>query len=96
MKSQKILPNNLFAGQQWRKRYIKQTYGHGDSGGEGEMYGESNRETYVTICKIDSQREFVVCLRKLKPGLCINLRSGMGRGRWERGLRRKGYMYTCG
>ena len=25
MKSQKILPNNLFAGQQWRKRYIKQS-----------------------------------------------------------------------
>ena len=26
--------------------------------GEGEMDGESNRETYITICKIDSQREF--------------------------------------
>ena len=73
MKSRKILPKKLFAGQQWRKRYIKQTYGHGDSGGEGEMYGESNRETYITICKIDSQWEFVVRLRKLKQGLCINL-----------------------
>ena len=41
--------------------------------GEGEMYGESNIETYVTICKIDSQWEFAVCLRKLKQGLCINL-----------------------
>ena len=30
-------------------------------------------ETYITICKIDSQREFAVCLRKLKQGLCINL-----------------------
>ena len=30
-------------------------------------------ETYITICKIDSQREFVVWLRKLKQGLCINL-----------------------
>ena len=29
------------------------------------MYGESNMETYVTICKIDSQWEFV-CLRELK------------------------------
>ena len=37
------------------------------------MYGESNMETYITICKIDSQREFAVCLRKLKQGLCINL-----------------------
>ena len=37
------------------------------------MYGESNMETYITICKIDSQREFAVWLRKLKQGLCINL-----------------------
>ena len=27
----------------------------------------------ITICKIYSQQEFVVCLRKLKQGLCINL-----------------------
>ena len=31
------------------------TYGPGERGGEGEMYGESNVETYMTICKIDSQ-----------------------------------------
>ena len=37
------------------------------------MYGERNMETYITICKIDSQWEFAVCLRKLKQGLCINL-----------------------
>ena len=37
------------------------------------MYGESNMETYITIGKIESQREFAVCLRKLKQGLCINL-----------------------
>ena len=30
-------------------------------------------ETYFTICKIDSQQEFAVWLRKLKQGLCINL-----------------------
>ena len=41
--------------------------------GEGEMYGESNMETYITLCKIDGQQEFAVCLRKLKQGLCINL-----------------------
>ena len=23
-------------------------------GGEGEMYGESNMETHITMCKIDS------------------------------------------
>ena len=37
------------------------------------MYGKSNMETYITICKIDSQGEFVVWLRKLKQALCINL-----------------------
>ena len=37
------------------------------------MYGKSNTETYITICKIDSQREFAVWLRKLKQELCISL-----------------------
>ena len=31
-----------------------------------------NTETYITICKIDSQREFAVWLRKLKQGFCAN------------------------
>ena len=30
------------------------------------MYGKSNMETYITVCKIDSQREFAVKLRKLR------------------------------
>ena len=30
-------------------------------------------ETYITTCKIDSQWEFAVWLRKLKQGLYINL-----------------------
>ena len=29
--------------------------GHGERGGEGEIYGKSNMETYIIICKIDSQ-----------------------------------------
>ena len=37
------------------------------------MHGKSNMETYITICNIDSQREFAVWLRKLKQGLCINI-----------------------
>ena len=37
------------------------------------MYGKSNMESFITICKIDSQLEFAVWLRKLKQGLCINL-----------------------
>ena len=32
----------------------------GGEEGEGEMYGDSNMESYITICKIDSQWEFAV------------------------------------
>ena len=63
---------NLFTGQQWRNTHREQTYGHGERGGEDAMYGESNMETYITICKIDSQLEFAAWLRKLKQGLCVN------------------------
>ena len=28
--------------------------------GENEMYGKGNMETYITICKIDSQWQFAV------------------------------------
>ena len=48
------------------------------------MYVESNMETYITICKIDSQREFAVWLRKLKQGLCINLEGREMGGRFKR------------
>ena len=44
-------------------------------------------ETYITVCKIDSQWEFAVWLRKLKQGLCINLEGWDGRkmgGRFKR------------
>ena len=34
----------------------------------------------ITVCKIDSQQEFAVCLRKLKQGLCINLEGWDGAG----------------
>ena len=41
--------------------------------GDGEMYGESPMETYITVYKTDSQWEFAVWLRELKQGLSINL-----------------------
>ena len=59
-------------------RHREQTYGHAERGGEGEMYGKSNMETYITICKIEGQLEFAVWLRKLKQGLCINLEGWNG------------------
>ena len=52
--------NNLFTGQQWRNRHREQFHGHGERGEEAEMYGKSNMQTYITICKIDSQWEFAV------------------------------------
>ena len=36
-------------------------------------------ETYITICKIDSQQEFAVWLRELNRGSVSTLRGGMGR-----------------
>ena len=44
-----MVPKNLFTGQQWRSRHRKWTYGHGERGEEGEMYGKSNMETYIMI-----------------------------------------------
>ena len=74
---------NLFTGQQWRKTHREQIYEHGERGGEGEMYGKSNMENYISICKIDSQQEFAVWLRKLKQELWIYLEG------WEMGERFK-------
>ena len=37
-------------------------------------------ETYITVCKIESQYKFSVRLRKLKQGLCINLEGWDGEG----------------
>ena len=35
---------------------------------------------HITMCKIDSQWEFAVCVRKLQQGLCINLEGWDGEG----------------
>ena len=53
------------------------------------MCGKSNLKTYITICKIDSQREFAVWLRKLKQGLCINLEVWDGEGDGKDFLKRE-------
>ena len=44
------------------------------------MYGKSNMETYITICKTDNQWELAVWLGKLKQGFCINLEGWDGEG----------------
>ena len=54
------------------------------------MYEESNVETYITICKIDSQWELPVCLRKLKRALYQS--RGVGcREKWEGGSKGREY-----
>ena len=85
-----MLLKNLFTGQQWKNRHREQNYGHGKRGGEGKMSGKNNMETYINICKIDSQRAFAVWLRKLKQGAqetqtgALYQPRGLGwEGRWE-------------
>ena len=73
MEYRRMVLKDLFTGQQWRNRHREQTYGQEERGEEGEMYRKSNMETDITICKIDSQQEFAVWLRKLKQELSVNL-----------------------
>ena len=42
------------------EKHRKQTHGHVERAGEGEMYTKCNMETYIMICKIDSQWDFGV------------------------------------
>ena len=57
------------------------------------MYGKSNMKSYTTVCKIDSQKEFAVWLRKLKQGLCINLEGWDGDGDGREVQREGIYVY---
>ena len=59
------------------------------------MYGNSNVETYITMCKIGSEWEFAVWLRELKRALYQTRGVGWG-GSGEGGSKGWGYMYTYG
>ena len=96
MESRKMVPKTLFAGQQWKNRHRKQTYGHGKRGEVGEMYAQSKVETYITICKLVSQQEFAVWLRKLKQGLCINQEGWDGAGGGREVQKGRDIIYTYG
>ena len=58
---------------------LRETVESGEEG-DGGIYEYSNMETYIATCKIDSQWEFAVCLRKFKQGLCINTEGWDGEG----------------
>ena len=49
-------------------------------------------KTYITVCKIDSNREFAVWHRNFKQGLCINL-EGWDRDGDGREVQKGGDMY---
>ena len=51
---------NLFAGKQWRNRHREQTCEHGERGGEGAMYGESNMESYI-CCMTQETKTGALC-----------------------------------
>ena len=58
--------------------------GHGESGGEGERYGKSNMETYITICKMIANRNLHTA-QETQTGALYQSR-GVGWGRkWEGG-----------
>ena len=40
-----MILKSLFSGKQWSNRHREETYGHGERGGEAELYGKSNMET---------------------------------------------------
>ena len=73
-----MIPKNLFPGQQWRNRHRELTYGHGERGGEGEVHGESNMETYITICKIRQPMGICCMSQGTQTGVLYQPR-GMGR-----------------
>ena len=59
------------------------------------MYGKSNMETYITICKIIANRNLLYGSRNSNRGSVSTERGGMGRetgGRFKSG----GYMYIYG
>ena len=57
------------------------------------MYGESNMETYITICEMNSQWKFAVWLRNSNRGSVSTLRYGWGE-KWERVSKGRAYMYA--
>ena len=50
-------------------------------------------ETYINVCKINSQQEFAIWLRKLKEGLYINLKGWDGAGDGREVQREGIYVY---
>ena len=59
------------------------------------MYGESNTETYIIMCKIHSQWEFAVGSRNSNKGSVSTQRGVMGRKMGGRFSQEGIYVYLC-
>ena len=57
------------------------------------MYRDSNMETYIAICKIDSQHNLLCGSGNSKQGLCINLEGWDGKGNGGKFIREGMYVY---
>ena len=95
MESRKTVPKNLFTGQQWRNSHREQTFVHGEREGEGEMYGESNMETYITYVKQTANGNLLMS-QETQTGALYQPRGVGWGGRWEGGSKGRGYMYAYG
>ena len=80
MESRKMVLKNLLKGSNGETDIENRLVDMGKGEERVRRMERVNRETYITICKIDSQQEFAVWLRKLKQGLCINLEGWDGEG----------------
>ena len=59
------------------------------------MYGKSNMETYITICKIDSQGGICCVAQETQTGALYQLRGVEWGGRWDGGSKGRGVsMYS--
>ena len=75
-----------------KKKTENRLYGHGERGGEGEMYGESNMETYITIYKIANGNLLYVSGNSNRGSVSM-WRGGMRREMGGRFKRKWTYVY---
>ena len=66
-----------------------------ERGEERVIYGKSNMETYITVCKIDSLGNLLYGSGNSNRALYQSRGVGWG-GRWEGSSKGRGYMYTYG
>ena len=79
MESRKMVLKNLFTGQQWRNRHREQTYGHGERGGEGEMYGRVTWKLTLPYVRQIANRNLPYVSGNSKGGSISTWMGGMGR-----------------